>query len=351
MVNNGTVRNCEYCGKSFEWKTKNQKYCCKECREQAILEKNQASSKMGEKEFVIKVCKCCKKEFECSRRTPNKVFCSKECTKAYYKEKASQNKKEVLKEEKKCEYCGKVFIWESIKSNQKFCSNECTMKYMREKTTKAVIKESRNCAFCGKTFEWSSSKPNQKYCSNSCLKDATYFNIKSYRKNSDEFIEKLRSRVYLHVTEIIGYMRMEGDSFNGKYIDYWQVGDISEKTREEVLNRDNYECKICRRKENLHLHHLIKRKNGGNHKADNLVTLCASCHRHIETGDIDHATNKCLKNAKKYYDLADGNDDVLDVEYAKELLNNLFDKLKDKDADDSELLVKLDDVIEMLGTE
>ena len=40
---------------------------------------------------------------------------------------------------------------------------------------------------------------------------------------------------------------------------------------------------------------------GGSHDPDNLITLCASCHRHIEIGDIDYAIEKCFQNAKNNY--------------------------------------------------
>ena len=140
-----------------------------------------------------------------------------------------------------------------------------------------------------------------------------------------------------------------GDTFGNKYIDYWLIGDISEKTRDAVLKRDGYECQICRRKDMLHLHHLIKRKNGGKHNLDNLITLCASCHRHIETGDIEHATNTCLKNAKKYYYNIEENNDIVDISNVKPKLIALFDKLKDvPGGTNAEIMIQLDEIIDII---
>lgn len=70
-------------------------------------------------------------------------------------------------------------------------------------------------------------------------------------------------------------------------------GDLSwEQTREEVLARDNHECRFCgmtqeeHREENtngLEVHHIIPTKDGGDDTIRNLVALCTSCHRTLET--------------------------------------------------------------------
>ena len=45
--------------------------------------------------------------------------------------------------------------------------------------------------------------------------------------------------------------------------------------RKQVLERDNYECKICFSKDNLVIHHVVP---NGPAELENLVTLCRSCH-------------------------------------------------------------------------
>lgn len=45
-----------------------------------------------------------------------------------------------------------------------------------------------------------------------------------------------------------------------------------------VLERDSFRCTECGAQNNLHLHHVVHRANGGSEDADNLVTLCPRCH-------------------------------------------------------------------------
>lgn len=46
--------------------------------------------------------------------------------------------------------------------------------------------------------------------------------------------------------------------------------------------RDNYECKLCGNKENISLHHILKREYGGQTKQTNLITVCIKCHDKIK---------------------------------------------------------------------
>ena len=233
---------------------------------------------------------------------------------------------------------------------QKYCSIECTEKANKDKyKKKSVQTEKRNCAYCSREFEWSSFKPSQKYCSIECRQIATSINSKRYSKNNKNSDEQMRNEIYLKVLDIISKSNQsKGNTFGNRYINYWQTGSISEKTRDEVLERDGFECQICRRKDSLHLHHLIKRTNGGDHSPANLITLCDSCHRHIETGDIEHATNTCLKNAKRYYGEKENNKSI-EIHDLRAKLALLFDKLKASSvANDEEIMVCLDEAIDMI---
>jgi len=56
-----------------------------------------------------------------------------------------------------------------------------------------------------------------------------------------------------------------------------------------VLNRDGYECKICKGKHKdskLEVHHIIFRSQGGSDEAENLITLCHTCHSALHAGKI-----------------------------------------------------------------
>jgi 5-methylcytosine-specific restriction endonuclease McrA len=56
---------------------------------------------------------------------------------------------------------------------------------------------------------------------------------------------------------------------------------IPPRVRREVLARDQHRCRApgCGKTRFLEIHHIVSRQQGGNTKAENLMTLCASCHR------------------------------------------------------------------------
>jgi cytochrome c553 len=54
-----------------------------------------------------------------------------------------------------------------------------------------------------------------------------------------------------------------------------------ENTKAFVLSRDGYLCQHCKGKSKdrrLHVHHIVFRSEGGSDEAENLVTLCKTCH-------------------------------------------------------------------------
>ena len=51
----------------------------------------------------------------------------------------------------------------------------------------------------------------------------------------------------------------------------------------QVLNRDGYKCRSCFSRNNLHVHHITFRSQGGPDEAWNLLTLCNSCHDGVHT--------------------------------------------------------------------
>lgn len=75
-----------------------------------------------------------------------------------------------------------------------------------------------------------------------------------------------------------------------------------------VLERDNFECQHCYTKENLHIHHIEKRKTHPELQYDvnNGITLCGRCHKIFENW-IDAPWNKrklceeCHREIKYYW--------------------------------------------------
>lgn len=66
----------------------------------------------------------------------------------------------------------------------------------------------------------------------------------------------------------------------------WRQKPIKRKLRDEILERDNHKCQICgATNRKLHVHHKIKRKNGGKTVSENLITLCPSCHGFVDAND------------------------------------------------------------------
>jgi len=69
---------------------------------------------------------------------------------------------------------------------------------------------------------------------------------------------------------------------------------MNQELRQKVRERDNHKCRFCEDEENLHTHHIIPRKASGSDKQENLMTVCASCHKRIET-----TQGKALKRLKE----------------------------------------------------
>ena len=57
--------------------------------------------------------------------------------------------------------------------------------------------------------------------------------------------------------------------------------------REAVLNRDNYTCQYCGKKNTrLEVHHIVFRGRGGSDDENNLITLCEGCHKKVHKGEL-----------------------------------------------------------------
>ena len=60
-------------------------------------------------------------------------------------------------------------------------------------------------------------------------------------------------------------------------------------TKARVLNRDGYRCQYCHGKKKdskLEVHHIVYRSRGGSDDAENLITLCHTCHEALHDGTI-----------------------------------------------------------------
>lgn len=76
-----------------------------------------------------------------------------------------------------------------------------------------------------------------------------------------------------------------------------------ENTKAMVLNRDGYKCQYCKGKHKdskLEVHHIIFRSKGGSDEAENLITLCHTCHKALHDGEIKPNFKGKKKGQLKY---------------------------------------------------
>jgi len=52
-----------------------------------------------------------------------------------------------------------------------------------------------------------------------------------------------------------------------------------ENLRQQVLRRDGWRCQFCGAMSNLEIHHKEFRSQSGDDDEENLMTLCARCHK------------------------------------------------------------------------
>jgi len=205
-------------------------------------------------------CALCGKEFKKYKyrvEQSDNDFCSREC--------ANEHKKRdnYMAE---CPQCGeehKVRPSDMERYERHFCSNDCYTQWQSENRVgedhhqykeNAVLE----CEQCGGEFEVTPAlEQEQRFCSKSCKNNW----------QSEAFTGEDHP-CYIH-GEKIGY------------------GKKWKKVRAQALERDNYTCQACGRKESelsrgLHVHHIIPSRKFDSveesHELDNLVCLCTSCH-------------------------------------------------------------------------
>ena len=170
------IKICQHCGKNFESRANNAKYC-PDCRREVQLEMQRRYYRQSietrrlyrqthreyfrdyQRRYRQKsnssaiTCKFCGKEFQ---RHGNSKYCSDECRRAYFAHLARQRRAATQKL-LKCQRCGKEF--EKLASNVKYCpecrpivSSQQSRDYKaRKRAARQPVK--KTCERCGKPFE------------------------------------------------------------------------------------------------------------------------------------------------------------------------------------------------------
>lgn len=62
--------------------------------------------------------------------------------------------------------------------------------------------------------------------------------------------------------------------------------ELYEEMKQRIFERDEFKCRYCGSRNNLHAHHIVYRSEQGTDTASNLVTLCVFCHDGVHQGKL-----------------------------------------------------------------
>lgn len=280
------TRTCENCGKEFNTREREQRYCSFECSAYQRINR------------IVRICKNCGKKFEvCPSRLKSKgfgQFCCRQCSSEYFR--GPNNSRWVKRIKKVCLFCGGEFKIIPGKRHQQFCSNQCHHSWRSEnlRGEKSPCwkggKVKVVCKQCGKEFEaircWAETR---KFCSRKCQSEyrsreiicdycGKIFRIPLSRHESfkHHFCSKNCHQKWNHGENSPAW---KGGTSRGPYPSIFDHG-----LRESIRMRDNYKCQICGCSElenirRLNVHHIDYNKK--NADPDNLISLCTSCHSRV----------------------------------------------------------------------
>lgn len=234
---------CEQCGKVTEcqpYLAKGKRFCGMEC------------SSASQRKRLSKPCARCGKMIEYAPWREDVIYCSRAC----------HNPKAYIT----CEQCGKQKkVSPSGIGGRNFCSRRCSGKWghahempgIRQKRT------TLHCDTCGKEFDRQNNAVGKNnYCSEQCFYIA-------------------------HQTTMAGE---RNPAWRGGFDPYY--GSNWNQQRRRARARDNHKCVRCGISEDtlhckLHVHHIMplrtfNRDFRQSNALSNLISLCPSCHKHIE---------------------------------------------------------------------
>jgi hypothetical protein len=201
-------------------------------------------------------CDNCKALFHKSKIKINKTkhhFCTMKC-----KYEFSQGEHLSNRITKKCFLCNQEFTrteahFNSRPSKKYYCSAKCKNKTLSI-NSKGFTPQIKKCAFCQKEFTiYKKNHRSRRYCSTKCQKN----NIKKGKLH--HLYKEIKQDTRIKNRNIIGYQ-------------YWRI---------KVLEKHNFSCLKCGRKNKLHAHHIESYATNKDKRldVDNGAILCEKCHR------------------------------------------------------------------------
>lgn len=199
-------------------------------------------------------------------------FCSRECMSAWQEQKTGENnpnwKGGLVKIE--CSNCGETCERKpSVAQTRErvYCDRSCYSEhrgewYNGEDAHNWIGGESKwECEICGEIFQEYKSQitdPNNPHCSFECARQS----LNWYGQN--------------HPNWNGGKGVTDGIRRN--------IGNVSwDERRRQYYENHSKECYKCGSNDNIQLHHIIPIKSGGTNGKWNLMPLCGSCHRTVES--------------------------------------------------------------------
>ena len=288
-------KECEHCGKKFNVKRNNQKFCSKKCGKAKIKcaecgkeHKRKCKNPNGEyicsscyeKYVPLIICAECGKEHKKHSKNPNGEYICSSCYEKYVPL--------VI-----CAECNKEHKRLHKNPDGEYVCSSCYGKYRPD--VPLVI-----CVECGKEHKRHNKNSNGEYVCDSCYniykckkiidENMQYYNFKN-ENDIDLFLSDMKkkyphTRMYRQLEcELLGY---------GNY----------NKAMDQAMKRDNYTCQITGKKSNVVVHHL---NSYNTHKElacdlDNLISLDADFHKlyHDICGRGDNTEEQFWKFVEEY---------------------------------------------------
>lgn len=216
---------------------------------------------------------------------------------------------EVSLPNRQCKGCGTWFY--DPRSRRKFCE-ECNPNAGAHNGNWRGAKQETQCKRCGSSFKYYPSNKQGVYCPK-CVTDSDEFLGDSYTKDAErvekaceqcgETMDVLQSTLDRGHGRFCSRNCLSGwlsENVVGEQHHQWKEGESSYtgdwwNVRREARERDDYECQVCRvsrdeEGKELDVHHIRPVREFDDpqdaHRLENVVTLCRSCHRKVESGSV-----------------------------------------------------------------